>query len=216
MGFWSIISFAHKLIEERLRPGDAVIDATVGNGVDTVFLAGLVGMGGAVYGFDIQEEALEKARTRMAGAGFGGSSAGAAGSTEAVAGAGFGGSSAEAVCGVKLLLRSHAQMEQAVPASLHGEIAAVMFNLGYLPGGDHTIVTTPFSTLAALEASLRLLKKGGVVTIVLYSGHEGGREEADAVAAWAGQLPQHSYQVLEYRFLNQRNTPPYLIAIEKR
>jgi tRNA A58 N-methylase Trm61 len=197
MGFGSIISFAHKLIEERLRPGDAVIDATVGNGVDTVFLAGLVGMGGAVYGFDIQEEALEKARKRMAGAGFGGSSA-------------------EAVCGVKLLLRSHAQMEQAVPASLHGEIAAVMFNLGYLPGGDHTVVTTPFSTLAALEASLRLLKKGGVVTIVLYSGHEGGREEADAVAAWAGQLPQHSYQVLAYRFLNQRNTPPYLIAIEKR
>jgi len=57
MGFPSVLTMAHRLAAERIQPGDAVIDATVGNGVDTAFLAKAVGPKGVVYGFDIQQAA---------------------------------------------------------------------------------------------------------------------------------------------------------------
>jgi predicted methyltransferase len=190
VGFVSILSFAHQLIEARVQPGEAVIDATAGNGVDTLFLARLVGPGGVVHAFDIQPEALEQTASRLA--------------------------KEQPDSDVRLHLRSHAELLEAVPAEQQGRVAAVMYNLGYLPGQDHATVTQPDSTLAALEASCTALRRGGVITIVLYTGHPGGMEEAEAVEAWAAALPQKEYQVMQYRFLNQKNHPPYVIAIEKR
>lgn len=191
MGFVSILGKAHRLVAERLASGEPAVDATVGGGADTLFLAKQTGPGGIVFGFDIQLEAIERAKARL----------------EAETGP---------VARVEWLHRSHAEMRAAVPAEQHGKIAAVMFNLGYLPGGDHRIVTRPETTLAALEAALHLLRPGGIITAVLYSGHAGGKEEADAVLAWAAALPQNECQVLHYRFLNQRNHPPELVAVEKR
>lgn len=190
MGFLSILSYAHKLIEERVQAGETVIDATAGNGVDTVFLARRVGTQGTVYAFDIQEAAIASTAARCA----------------------------QEVPGhrVELVLRSHAELADVIPAEQHGRIAAVTFNLGYLPGHDHATVTLPATTLDALQASARMLRRGGIITIVLYTGHPGGADEAEAVEAWAAALPQADYQVLTYRFLNQRNRPPYVIAIEKR
>jgi hypothetical protein len=191
MGFLSILSFAHALVRERVRPEDIVIDATMGNGHDTLFLAGLVGGSGLVYGFDVQDAALTATRARLASAGV-------------------------PVPRCELLLRDHAEMAAALPDDASGRIGAVMFNLGYLPGGDHSVITAPASTLRALESALTLLRVGGVLTAVLYPGHEGGAEESNAVEAWAAALPQERFQVLTYRFLNQRNTPPYVVAVEKR
>ncbi|MCI3920664.1 16S rRNA (cytosine(1402)-N(4))-methyltransferase [Paenibacillus sp. TRM 82003] len=195
MGFLSILSFAHQLVRERLRPGDVAVDATMGNGHDTLFLAGLVGDGGRVFAFDVQEAALAATRERLAAAG------------EAV----------ERRC--TLLRRDHAELGSALAdagiASI-GSVGAVMFNLGYLPGGDHAIVTRTESTLRALDAALDALRVGGVLTAVVYPGHEGGGQEAEAVNAWAAALPQERYQALTYRFANQRNAPPYVIAVEKR
>ncbi|MEK8131000.1 class I SAM-dependent methyltransferase [Paenibacillus filicis] len=190
MGFVSILGFAHQLIEARLKPGEAAIDATAGNGIDTVFLAKQVGADGQVYAFDIQESALESTaeRCRREVPGY----------------------------GIELLHRSHAELAEAVPAKWHGQIGAVTFNLGYLPGHDHATITLPASTLGALEAAARLLRPGGIITIVVYSGHPGGELEADAVEAWAAGLPQQAYQAMTYRFMNQRNHPPYVIAVEKR
>ncbi|WP_409344599.1 class I SAM-dependent methyltransferase [Paenibacillus sp. MBLB4367] len=192
MGFLSVLSCAHKLVEERLRSGETAVDATVGNGVDTLFLAKLTGAAGRVYGFDIQEAALAKAQERLRESGLG---------------------TAESV---SLVCSSHERMLDHIDASLHGQVGAVMFNLGYLPGGDHATITTAASTLPALTAALTLLRKGGIVTVVLYPGHEGGAEEAEAVQQWAVQLPQSEFQSLCYRFLNALNNPPYVIAVEKR
>lgn len=192
MGFVSIIGFAHQLVSERVRPGDTAIDATAGNGNDTLLLAQWVGDGGVVYSFDIQAEALNHTRERL--------SAGLP----------------EALGRVRLIERSHAELLEAIPSELHGSVAAVMFNLGYLPGGDHAVVTRPDSTLPALEAALALLRAGGIVTAIVYSGHPGGLDEAHAVERWAAALPQQEYRVLKYQFANQRNHPPYLIAVEKQ
>ncbi|MEB3101021.1 tRNA (mnm(5)s(2)U34)-methyltransferase [Ferviditalea candida] len=192
MGFLSILSFAHHLVKERTASGDAVIDATMGNGNDMLFLTEQVGSEGTVYGFDIQPQALEQTRAKLEQAGVYREER------------------------IHLYLQNHEFMLDTLPHGLFGRIAAVMFNLGYLPGHNHGIITRPESTLPALQAALQLLKNGGILTIVLYSGHEGGKRETEAVLDWAARLSQASYQVLRYGFLNQKNDPPFLIAIEKR
>ncbi|WP_438444614.1 class I SAM-dependent methyltransferase [Gorillibacterium sp. sgz5001074] len=192
MGFLSVLSFAHELAAARIRPGDCAVDATAGNGVDTLFLARAVGPGGRVHAFDIQEAALASTAARLEKELPDGSDR------------------------VVLHLASHDEMKLRIPEELHETAAAVMFNLGYLPGADHAVITTPATTLPALEAALELLRRGGVLTIAVYPGHDGGLAEAEAVEAWASGLPQSGFQSMSYRFLNQRNRPPYLLAVEKR
>lgn len=191
MGFPSVLTMAHRLAAERIRPGDTAIDATVGNGVDTAFLARAVGPKGAVYGFDIQQAALDAARARVAAA---------APETR-----------------LELFLASHHRMAELLPAKLAGQVSAVMFNLGYLPGAEEakSIVTRPETTLAALDASLTFLRPGGVLTVVVYTGHEGGREEGEAVDEWARSLPGDAGQAVLYRMI-QRPRAPYLIAVERK
>jgi tRNA A58 N-methylase Trm61 len=195
MGFMSVLSFAHKLITERLAPGDRAIDATVGTGADTLFLARTVGSRGGVYGFDIQSAALTLAEERL----------------QAAVNLG------EALPPVTLLLESHAAMAEAVPPDWHGTVGAVMFNLGYLPSpsADKAIITMTDSSIAALEAALRLLRPGGIITAVLYPGHEGGDQESAAILAWASEVSTQVAQSIVYRQL-QRSTSPYVIALEKK
>lgn len=194
MGFVSVLTMAQRWAAERAGPGDAVIDATAGGGVDTLFLALTVGPKGRVYAFDVQEAALSRTRDRLA---------------EAAAGGG------RPLAPVELLLAGHERMPELIPSPLHGTIRAVMFNLGYLPGGDEAIITKPDTTLAALKSSLELLAPGGIVTAVLYPGHSGGETEAAAVERWAADLPASRAQTVVYRF-PQKPHAPYLVAVEKR
>jgi hypothetical protein len=192
MSFLSVLSFAHQLLAQSIHDGDKAIDATLGTGVDALQLAKLVGKRGRVYGFDIQQQALDQTSVRL--------------ETEFPDAATF----------VQLNLCSHAQMEDIIPAEDHGTIAAVTFNLGYLPGAESETITTEASTIPALEASLRLIRKGGIITIVLYTGHIGGAGEAEAVQSWAQQLSEAQFQVLRYQFVNRANHSPYVLAVEKR
>lgn len=186
----SVLDFAHALAADAVSAGDVAVDATVGNGHDTAFLAEQVGASGRVFGVDVQTEAIRQTRSRLDAAG----------------------------CGewVTLIPGSHDALAAHVPEAHHGAVSAVTFNLGYLPGADHDVITRPETTIPALDAAVALLRPGGVVTVVVYTGHDGGPRESDAVRAWAETRPQSDLQVLIYRFLNQRNAPPYLIAVEKR
>ncbi|WP_128657082.1 class I SAM-dependent methyltransferase [Paenibacillus sp. 598K] len=197
MGFHSVLTMARSWVLQRLSPGAIAIDATAGTGVDTQFLAETVGARGAVYAFDIQPLALARTAARL--------------ETR------FAGEAAADKPEIVLLAQSHAQMLKAIPTSSHGHISAVMFNLGYLPdpAADQRIITAHASTLPALEASLELLRPGGIVTIVVYPGHPGGEEEADAVTNWAAQLPADRCQSVLYR-MPQKTAAPFLIALEKR
>ena len=98
---------------------------------------------------------------------------------------------------VELIAASHADLADYVREPLD----AAMFNFGYLPGGDKTVTTTADSSVRAMQAAAALLAEGGLLT---------------AIEQWAAALPQEQYQVLHYRFTNQRNHPPQLLAIEKR
>jgi SAM-dependent methyltransferase len=212
MGFLSVLSYAQKLVAERAQPGDIVVDATVGTGVDTLFLAKAVGAKGTVFGFDIQPLALELARERLNAA-----APSAAGAVVAAGARQRGG--AGAIADARLLQRSHAELAAALPATVHGHVAAVMFNLGYLPVAEMDasarVITLAETTLPALDAALHVLRPGGIITIVVYPGHEGGETEGDAVEAWATKLSAVRGQAVIYRML-QRPQAPYVIAVEKR
>jgi 16S rRNA C1402 N4-methylase RsmH len=186
----SVLDYAHELATNALAAGDLAVDATVGNGHDTVVLARAVGGEGGVLGFDVQAEAIERTRNRLEENGLRAS--------------------------VDLIHAGHEHMAKRLPDQVHGAVGAIMFNLGYLPGSVSDRTTTPDTTIQALNAATTVLRPGGVITVVLYTGHEGGPEEARAVDAWAADRPQERFRVLSYQFVNQRNDPPRLVAVEKR
>ena len=112
---------------------------------------------------------------------------------------------------VKVILDGHEHLSKYIQE----EIAGAIFNLGYLPGGSHDIITKGATTISAIQQLLSRLKIGGLIVLVVYPGHEGGKEERDAVIEYVSQLPQKYVHVLRYEFINQKNDPPFLIALEK-
>jgi predicted methyltransferase len=183
------LTFAHRLLADVLRPGDVAVDATVGNGHDTALLARLVGPAGRVYGFDVQAAALEAAGRRLAAAGLAGQ--------------------------VTLFPMGHERLAEALPVEQHGRVAGVVFNLGYLPGGDEGLVTRPETTLAALAACRELLAPGGVVAVVCYAGHPGGAAETAAVDGFCRELPFAGWRAARYELVNKQGAPIIAFSLEK-
>ena len=174
------LEMAHDFLAQVITKEDIVVDATMGNGHDTLFLAKLAKQ---VYAFDIQEQALEKTSQRLQEAGL---------------------------TNAELILQGHETVDQFVT-----EVKAAIFNLGYLPSADKSIITQPQTTLDALDKLCHMLVKGGRIAIMIYYGHEGGDIEKDAVMDFVSQLPQQEYTATIYRTLNQINNPPFLVMIEK-
>lgn len=164
-----------------------MIDATAGNGYDTVFLAGAVGAGGRVLAFDIQAEAIAAARMRVLAAGYEGR--------------------------VEFIEASHGVLANHVEP---GGAAAVMFNLGYFPGGDPAVITRTQETLRALEAARHSLRPGGVLTVVCYPGHTGGDEEAAAVLSWAESLDPACDEFACFRRVGTLRPAPFLVRVLRR
>ncbi|MFK3958043.1 class I SAM-dependent methyltransferase [Guptibacillus hwajinpoensis] len=185
-----ILPFTRTLLNSVLTEGGIAIDGTCGNGHDTLFLAESVGKLGKVYGFDIQSEAIEATEKRL---------------TEA-------NQSAQ----VALFHESHASINSNIETKDVGNVSAAIFNLGYLPGGDKTIVTKPEETIQAVTDILHLLRSEGLLILVVYPGHPEGKIESEKVTDFASGLDQSHYQVLKYQFINQINEPPYILAISKK
>lgn len=186
----SLVEKAHELIGARVESGAIAIDATVGNGYDTLFLLQRVAPNGKVYGFDIQQSALESARGRI-------------------------GNSVLLNC-LTLCHCSHARMEEIIPEPDHGLINAAMFNLGYLPGSDKTIATQTESTLAALSAASRLLSPQGIITIVAYPGHEGGAHETEQVRLWCEKLDSERFKIDLIEAKPNDCSAPKLFAVTRK
>ncbi|ANM31717.1 hypothetical protein ABI59_22410 [Acidobacteria bacterium Mor1] len=153
---------AHAEVRRVLKPGDMAIDATAGNGYDTVFLAKCVTETGKVYAVDLQAAAVRAVEKRVF---------------------------EESLPQVQVIQGNHGEIDALLPAGLAGRVGAVMFNLGYLPGGDKSVVTAPESTVTALDAAWKLLRPGGLLSVLAYRGHPGGQSEALAVSRWLGVDP---------------------------
>ena len=180
--------YSHDLLLDCIETGDVVVDATMGNGHDTLFLAELVGPTGHVFGFDIQEQAYTATLEKI--------------------------TAADCLKQTTLCLTGHEHLGLFIP--LDTPIKAAIFNLGYLPKGDKTLVTTKDTTLKAVEELLMRLVPKGRIILVLYDGHDEGKPEKSAVLTFVSQLDQTVFSVMHYQFLNQKNNPPSLVCIEKK
>lgn len=185
-----ILDFAQSLILQTLKSGEMAIDATLGNGHDAHFLYRIVGETGFLWGFDVQARAVNL-------------------STEKIQG-----SFPEAENYV-FFLESHTKMLEKLGEDFLGKVGAIMFNLGYLPGSDKTIITLAEKTLKALEQAILLLRRGGILTVVVYPGHNGGEIESQSVEHFLATLPTEKGEVIRYQFLNKQKKSPYLLAFLK-
>lgn len=179
------VPLSHLMLRQYVRPGDSLIDATCGNGNDTLLLALLTGPTGRVWAFDIQRPALERTAHALDEAGL----------RERVT----------------LVESGH----ETLATHVTGPVTVAVFNLGYLPGGDRSVITRPESTLTALGQALELLLPGGVVAITIYPGHPGGASEREAVEQWSSSLPNGHCNVWRMGQLNVAADAPYLILIQK-
>jgi tRNA1(Val) A37 N6-methylase TrmN6 len=186
----SLLNTAHDLIRDIINPGDIAIDATVGNGHDTLFLAEQIAPSGHVYGFDIQQAAIDSTLEKFR--------------------------QAQLSNCLTLIHASHADMSKKIPANLHGKIKAVMFNLGYLPGGDKSVITLTDSTLTALTAAAQILSDNGIITLLAYPGHPGGDQETGQVKQWCEQLDAMQFTVSTIYSDEHKDTAPRLFVICKQ
>lgn len=184
-----VINYAHYLLEKSIDKGETVIDATCGNGHDTLFLSNTVGDDGHVIGLDIQQDAINNTNELLAE---------------------HGKKNATLHCD------NHAHLSHHLESDLIGKIGGAVFNLGYLPKGDKAIITNAPSTIIALDTILLYLKQNGIIVLVVYHGHPGGNTEKEAILKHVIKLDQKEYNVLQYGFINQKNNPPFIIAIQKR
>lgn len=180
------VALAHHFLRAAVRPGDRVVDATCGNGNDTLFLARLVGGAGRVWAFDVQQDAVQNSSTLLY--------------------------EHDCLCQVELFHQGHEHLGEIV----REPVRAVVFNLGFLPGGDRACITRPETTVTALGQSADILLPGGIVTVAVYPGHSGGGDESEAVEKWASGLPPALFNAWRHRQLNRSDAAPYLLLVERR
>lgn len=173
-------------IEKLVKKGDIVVDATMGNGYDTLYLAKIIGEEGFLYSFDIQKEALISTKEKL--------------------------EKENLLSRTKLILDGH----ENIDIYIDKQIDFMIFNLGYLPKGDHNIITKPHTTIEAIKKGMNLLKPNGIISIAIYSGHEGGAYEKNELYKFLTKVNQEQFNVLSSSFINQINNPPDLILIEKK
>ena len=178
----------HHILTNHLQEGDRAIDATAGNGYDTLFLAEQVGASGKVIAIDIQDYAIRSTREKLESAGL--------------------------IDRAILVSEDHAITMRKLILDDHENVAAITFNLGYLPGSDKSIQTRAESTEEALAASIQLLTPGGYLCVTAYRGHSGGRAEAETVEAFMRKSQTEGHTVDCYE-PESSNSPPVLWVLKK-
>lgn len=183
---YQITQWCARFIKEQVTTGDICIDATMGNGNDTLLLSQLCGSDGHVYAFDIQQMALDNTKARL--------------------------EKENAPQNYTLFLESHEHMANYAKENT---VSCIVFNFGYLPGGDHAKSTKGHTSIKAMEQGLRLLKKGGMLSLCIYSGGDSGFEERDAILEWLKRLDSKKYLVIRSEYYNRPNNPPIPVLVIK-
>ncbi len=175
----SVLDLAKSYLIDSVPEDGIVADFTMGNGNDTLFLSSLVSKG-HVYAFDIQPQALENTKKKLAEHG--------------------------ARDNVTLILDSHSELDRYLPESFDGGL----FNLGYLPWSDKSITTKHETTLTAIEKAVARLRKGRAIVIVIYPGHPEGALEGREIEAYAKRLPKKEFDATVFRIVNVEDCPYFV------
>lgn len=183
----NVVQMAQSFVVQFIQPDDLVLDATAGNGYDTLFLAEQVGDNGLVYAVDCQNDAIEATRKRL--------------------------NDNSLAHRVSFLHGSHAELHTLLPQQNRLQLSAAMFNLGYLPGSDKTVITTGHTTIHALDTLIDFLAPTAIISIAVYTGHQGGAQEHEMVHNWCAKLPPNEFRSLNLSVLNVARNPPHLYII---
>ena len=186
MNSFSALNIINRIIDERVKEGDICIDATAGRGNDTLHLCRLVGDSGHVTAFDIQQDAVVSTKALLFENGL--------------------------AHRADVLLKSHSEMDELFEENT---VSFITFNFGWLPKGDHNIFTHKDTSIEAIEKGLKLLKSGGIMSLIIYYGRETGFEERDALLEYLPTIDSNRYTVVEMPFVNRPNCPPIPIIIIK-
>ncbi len=176
----NVLAFVHDVIIAEVPKDKIGIDATLGNGHDTLFLSRHLK---TVFAFDIQADAIETAKQNR---------------------------HLENRDNVRLIRDSHVNMAVYVAAN----IGVIMFNFGYLPGGDKTITTSADTSLEAVQVALEVVDDDGLVTLVFYPGHPEGKREVTMLLPYLENLDSKTYSVMKYHTVN-RESAPFAVIIKK-
>lgn len=178
------VEFSHWIIDNYLDEYNVLVDATCGNGYDTLFLSSKISKKGKLYAFDIQKSAIESTKSKFK----------------------------DKKTNVEFINDGHENLDKY----LNEDINCIIYNLGYLPGSNKKVVTKKETTIKSLKIALELLANNGLIVLVIYSEHEGGRTEKNAVLEFSSNLDYKKYNVLHYNFINQKMNPPEVVVINKR
>ena len=177
-----LVDIAQETVLAHIAPGDTVIDATAGNGYDTAFLAQAVTATGRVFAFDIQPQAINNCEQLL--------------------------HEKQLSKQVKLCLTGHENLLSELKSNNHRTIKTAMFNLGYLPNSDQKITTSPDHTLSALKQAWSIIEDGGIISVISYRGHQGGKNEYQQVVQF--------FQPFAPQYLDIIETPgPVLFLLRK-
>lgn len=192
------IEIAHKYWKEFLKPGDWVIDATAGNGHDTLFLAQTLfnplennnlSQGSGLIAIDIQEDAIKTSKNRLKQS-----------------------LPPQTLDNIFFYQQSH----QTFPTlALEHPISLIVYNLGYLPGSDKKVKTLSPTTLSSLENAVKLLNINGMISIMCYPGHPEGAEEEAHILDWCKNLSPKDFQICYHSQTNKPKSPTLIILHRK-
>lgn len=178
--------WCQEMIRFQVKKGGIYVDATMGNGNDTLLFAKMAEQRGKVFAFDIQKAALEKTEKLLSLHG--------------------------ASDRVRLILDSHENMDRYLEKN---SADAICFNFGYLPGGDHRIATDADTSVRAVSKALKILKPGGMLSLCIYSGGDTGFEEKEKILAYLKELPPKEYTVIQNTYFNRGSHPPMPVFVFK-
>lgn len=183
---YNIVEWTHSFIKQHVPYNGFYIDATAGRGCDTLFLCQMCQKDGHVLAFDIQTEAIESTK--------------------------------------QLLFENHQLEKCRLIHDSHENMAAyaqkacvdlIMFNFGYLPNGNHEISTKASSSIKAVQSGLDLLKKGGLMSLLIYSGGDSGFNEKTEILDFLKKLDYKQFLVITNEYYNRPNNPPLPVFIFK-
>lgn len=183
--FQSHLDLAHSYWEKIVVQGDCVIDATCGNGWDTLTLANIVltETEGKIYAFDIQQKAIEASKALLSQH-----------------------LSLEIQNRIAFILGSHTDFSMIV-----SPIKLIVYNLGYLPGSTKSITTETETSLKSIESGLHILQPGGAISITCYPGHPEGAREEQALLSFAATLSPQKWSCSYQRWINRQQSPSLLL-----
>jgi SAM-dependent methyltransferase len=188
----SHLELAHDYWRRLLQPGDLAIDATAGNGQDTLFIAKLLvkngnGLKKQLFAIDIQPKAIAASKKLLE----------------------------ENLPTQMDLIEWITASHEVFPSQITPEsVKLIVYNLGYLPGGDKSLTTMLGSTLESIKNALTLLTAGGALSITCYPGHPEGKKEEESLLEFAKTLNPRQWSVLFHRYMNREASPSLLLIVK--